>query len=115
MHLEREENPDTVCKKTKRKKDEEYLIARLHPRLRSNHLRYYVLILSHDCMHARLLHLLRKTALVSHKGDKLLHTYVLLKYTFSILYTNSMYLSSMPSLIPKIRYIIGEYCPRFAI
>lgn len=53
----------------------------------------YASAFSHGCTHAWLLRLLLQNVLVFHKVNKLPHTYVLLKYTFSISYTNSLYLS----------------------
>lgn len=63
-----------------------YLIIRLHSHLRNNHWRYYVLIFSHDYMRELLPRLLRQNVLVSHKGNKLPHTYMLLKSPFNVIY-----------------------------
>lgn len=77
----------------KKKKKSARMLARLHPHLRKIRSMCYVSAFSHGCTHAWLLRLPLQNVLVFHKVNKLPHTYVLLKYTFSISYTNSLYLS----------------------
>jgi len=73
-------------KQSHKKKETKVCLTRLHPRLQNNHWKYYVLILSHDYMRAWLLRPLRQNFLVLHKGDKLLRTIGLLKFTYQLFY-----------------------------
>jgi hypothetical protein len=67
-----------------------------------------VLIFSHGYMRELLPRLLRQNVLVSHKGDKLPHTYVLLKFTFQYVYVFRVF--KFHTVQDLNTFLIEDYC-----